>query len=331
MSPQNNVVCQQCGKPFYASPGHVAKGWGKFCSIPCRTAAWRGMDHPHWLSGGDTVCLFCGKTFHAKASHVSKGEGKYCSKKCYAATQAHPEERICEHCGKTFVVYQAQIRKGGGRYCSTECAAAAQSTKVELTCQECGQVFREKQCELRRRDKRSVGTFCSLACKARAMSHEGRTRGRGRGSSKSGKRQDLGGLYVRSSWEANWARYLNWLKAQGEIRGWEYEVDTFEFPVKRGSRFYTPDFRVTNRDGSVEYHEVKGWMNPESATKLKRMARYYPEVKLVLIDKEVYQSVAREMKNLIAEWESRGSVTPEMVTDCTALGYIERALGGEHE
>ena len=29
--------------------------------------------------------------------------------------------------------------------------------------------------------------------------------------SKSGRRDDLGGLFVRSSWEANYARYLNFL------------------------------------------------------------------------------------------------------------------------
>ena len=32
-----------------------------------------------------------------------------------------------------------------------------------------------------------------------------------------GKREDLGGLYVRSAWEANYCRYLSWLIEQGEI------------------------------------------------------------------------------------------------------------------
>ena len=123
---------------------------------------------------------------------------------------------------------------------------------------------------------------------------------------KGGAREDLGGLYVRSTWEANWARYLNWLISVGEIKKWEYEVDTFKFEnIKRGSRFYTPDFKVTNNDGSVEYHEVKGYMDQKSETKLKRMSKYYPDVKIILIDKEQYYAVGRQVSALIPTWEYR--------------------------
>lgn len=88
----------------------------------------------------------------------------------------------------------------------------------------------------------------------------------------SGTREDLG-IYVRSRWEANYARYLNWLKSLGEIRDWKYEPDTFEFAdIKRGTRFYTPDFKITEKNGETVYHEVKGWLDQRSATKLKRMA-----------------------------------------------------------
>lgn len=124
---------------------------------------------------------------------------------------------------------------------------------------------------------------------------------RGRG----GKRDDLGGLYVRSAWEANWARYLNWQRDRGLIVSWEFEPETFEFPIKRGSRFYTPDFRVTLPDGMVEYHEIKGYMDQRSATKLKRMKKYHPAVKIVLIDKDRYQGVAQSVSALIPEWERR--------------------------
>ncbi len=124
--------------------------------------------------------------------------------------------------------------------------------------------------------------------------------------SKSGKREDLGGLYVRSSWEANYARYLTWLVEIGEIASWEYEPDTFEFTkIKRGSRFYTPDFKIINPDNSIEYHEVKGWMDPKSKTKLRRMAKYYPEIKLVLIDGDCYHAIAKQVRKIIPHWETR--------------------------
>lgn len=120
----------------------------------------------------------------------------------------------------------------------------------------------------------------------------------------SGKREDLGGLYVRSGWEANYARYLNWLVGLGEIDSWDYEPETFEFePIKRGARFYTPDFRVRYPDGSMEYHEVKGYMDAKSKTKLRRMAKYYPEVKVILVDSDAYYAIAKEVKNLVPNWE----------------------------
>lgn len=151
---------------------------------------------------------------------------------------------------------------------------------------------------------RGGGRFCSNACRGRyvathpEMFPQTRTR-RGRG----GRRDDLGGRYFRSAWEANYARYLNWLVARGEVREWSYEPETFEFPIKRGSRFYTPDFRVTERDGLVRYHEVKGWMDPRSATKLRRMARYHPGVPMVLVDKEAYRAIASSVSGMVPSWE----------------------------
>lgn len=118
-----------------------------------------------------------------------------------------------------------------------------------------------------------------------------------------GKRDDLGGLYVRSSWEANYARYLNWLKSIGEIDRWEYEPDTFEFPVKRGSKFYTPDFKVWISDDVYEYHETKGYMDQKSKTKIKRMGIHYPDEKLIVIDGDAYRALAKDVKNLVKNWE----------------------------
>ena len=141
-----------------------------------------------------------------------------------------------------------------------------------------------------------------MRCKARWMSHNASSSTTRR--SRSGRREDLDGLYVRSSWEANYARYSNWLIEQDEITSWEYEPDTFEFEaIKRGTRFYTPDFKIVNNDGSVEYHEIKGWMDPKSRTKLKRMAKYHPNIKVVLIDSGGYHAIARQIKNFIPRWE----------------------------
>ena len=149
------------------------------------------------------------------------------------------------------------------------------------------------------------GRFCSNKCRTKdlAMSpwkYPQIQSRRGLG----GKRADLGNIYFRSTWEANYARYLNWLIVLRQIESWEYEPDTFEFSgIKRGSRFYTPDFKVHAHDGSVEYHEVKGYMDDRSATKLRRMGRYHPSIKVLVIGKDCYVSIARQVRRIIPHWE----------------------------
>jgi hypothetical protein len=120
---------------------------------------------------------------------------------------------------------------------------------------------------------------------------------------KGGKRDDLGGMYFRSSWEANYCRYLIWLQEQGEILAWEYEPETFRFEgVSRGPYTYLPDFKVTERDGSVAFHEVKGWMDGPSKSRLKRMAKYYPDVNVIVIGEEEYKALSK-WRELIPGWE----------------------------
>lgn len=125
---------------------------------------------------------------------------------------------------------------------------------------------------------------------------------------RAGPRVDLGGRYFRSSWEANYARYLEWLRAKGEIHRWEYESQTFWFEaIRRGVRSYKPDFEIWEKDGAPSYFvEVKGWMDPKSVTKLKRMRIYYPDVKIVVVDQKQYRALAK-WSSLIPGWETARS------------------------
>lgn len=111
-------------------------------------------------------------------------------------------------------------------------------------------------------------------------------------------------IYFRSLWEANYARYLQWLKAQGAIVEWEHEPQTFWFEkIRRGTRSYLPDFRVTENNGLIVYHEVKGWMDPRSKTKIKRMALYHPTVALLVIPARSYRRMNIDLARLVPEWE----------------------------
>lgn len=127
-----------------------------------------------------------------------------------------------------------------------------------------------------------------------------------------GGAKDLGDTYFRSPYERNYARYLNWMR-NNDIKWdsgiclnmWEYEPHTFWFEgIKRGVRSYKPDFRLCFSDGSTEYHEVKGYYDAKSKTKIKRMAKYYPDVKLVLIDGKWFKAMKkRGTCKLIPGWE----------------------------
>jgi len=118
--------------------------------------------------------------------------------------------------------------------------------------------------------------------------------------------REIGGYkkYYRSRWEANYARYLEWMRTQGLIAGWLHEPDTFWFKgIKRGCMSYLPDFKVKEIDGTETYHEVKGWMDDRSKTKIKRMAKYHPNVTLVLVDTKEYKALEKQYQNTIEGWE----------------------------
>jgi transposase-like protein len=109
-----------------------------------------------------------------------------------------------------------------------------------------------------------------------------------------------GTMYFRSKWEANYALFLDFLVGKKEIENWEYEADVFVFDqIQFGTRSYRPDFKVFYSNGGFEYHEVKGYMDSKSKTKLKRMAKYYPEVKIVLIDSIYYRDLNKKMGRVL--------------------------------
>lgn len=85
---------------------------------------------------------------------------------------------------------------------------------------------------------------------------------------KTGYRKDID-MNVRSSWEANFVRVLKIYKID-----FEFEPTVFSFPIKRGTRGYTPDF-LLNRNH--DWVEIKGYLDDKSKIKLKRFKRYYPD------------------------------------------------------
>lgn len=110
--------------------------------------------------------------------------------------------------------------------------------------------------------------------------------------------------FYRSRWEANYGRYLEWLKGHGVIAEWEHEPHTFWFKgIKRGAVSYLPDFRVIDRNGDESYHEVKGWFDKRSKTKIRRMRKYFPKIPLIVVDRARYQLIKVRASSRIDGWE----------------------------
>jgi hypothetical protein len=110
--------------------------------------------------------------------------------------------------------------------------------------------------------------------------------------------------FFRSKQEANYARWLEFQKQRGIITEWEHEPETFWFDqIKRGINNYTPDYRVTFPDGKIEYHEVKGWMDSRSKTKIKRFQKYHPTRVLKVYDSKWYRSASKKLHKMIPGWE----------------------------
>jgi hypothetical protein len=116
---------------------------------------------------------------------------------------------------------------------------------------------------------------------------------------------EIGGKrkFYRSRWEYRYALYLEFMKKWRHISEWEHEPETFWFDkIKRGTNNYKPDFRVTFPSGGVEYIEVKGYMDQKSRTKIKRMAKYHPQIKLRVVDGSWFKANAGVLKKVIPEW-----------------------------
>ena len=74
-----NQECKICGKEFYTKPFHTKKGWGKYCSIKCRS---RSQFNGKWVE-----CAHCkGKIYRTPRDYrKSKSKRFFCSVSCHCS------------------------------------------------------------------------------------------------------------------------------------------------------------------------------------------------------------------------------------------------------
>ncbi len=298
--------CPYCGKRFYCMPSRIGK---VYCSNNCQLKFEKINGRTGRIKQGiHKICKACGKKFYVFASRKMQ---EYCSAKCISyKKENNPNwkgglvEITCVICGKVFKdkKYKGSYRKTCSLSCRFKYSAKILERRTTLECPNCKKKFIVKLHEKKERK------FCSASCSTTYYMKQQLNTNPLLGLRKkfsAGKREDLGGLFVRSSWEANYARYLNWLMYIGEIKSWEYEPDDFEFPIRHGTTRYLPDFKITNNDNSIEYHEVKGYLTPKAKTQIARFHKYYPNLKLIIIDEDNYRAIAKQCKNLVPGWETK--------------------------
>lgn len=112
---------------------------------------------------------------------------------------------------------------------------------------------------------------------------------------KAGIREDLG-IYVRSTWEANFARVLKYMNVE-----FQFEPQIFWLTLPNGRELsYTPDFYLPKED---KYIEVKGYWMDDAKMKYDLFRAQYPHIKIDVVDSEKYKAYENRFKNQIEEWE----------------------------
>lgn len=183
----------------------------------------------------------------------------------------------CDRCGDTIRISAAPKRTPAIVYCSFKCKYSSSLSKRDFLYMHFDERLSYKEiAKLTEQQESRIQRLANLYLQnPDQQAQKSQTQQPGTRTSRTGKREDLGDIYFRSSWEANLARVLNLKKKK-----WEYEPKTFVFKnLTKGSVAYLPDFYVKNMEGRNKdvWIEVKGKMNPGDYTKMLNFKRQYPD------------------------------------------------------
>ena len=94
------------------------------------------------------------------------------------------------------------------------------------------------------------------------------------GKSANWKRIKYKKIWMRSTWEIAYAKYLDNLNIK-----WQYESKVFNL----GDTTYTPDFYLPESD---TYIEIKGWMRKQTEEKIKKLFLFFPKINFLILNKK---------------------------------------------
>lgn len=293
-------VCDICSTTFETEK-HV-KTCSKVCSYKLRQLTRKKLHEPI-----EKICVTCGLSFF----DVSK---KKLVKKCETCIYACMVAKRKQNGSYTPTVDQRQARSlamlekhRAGNYfsdhskklLSEKAKERWQSEKFRQRCkqsniekygvehwtqtEEAKKVLSERSKKYKASEETKRKMRASAARRIREGRHYSTFVGKG------GFREDIG-FYVRSKWEANFARYLLYTKQE-----FQYEIQSFSLA---DGRTYTPDFKVGNI-----FYEIKGWWTKLAAEKHRSFCQEYPNVVLQIVDPVWYSELSRQYASIIPNWE----------------------------
>lgn len=232
----------------------------------------------------EAICLGCPTKF------IKKWEtNNYCSTECFNVRKRVLVDFICKQCGKIQKVRNSDKLTFCSYACSNTFGMNAYSVRnncwYKKNCKQCNKEFDCQKC--------GPTEFCSVKCSSRFSALNGLNlprKPRAYKFSKAGFRKDIG-HFVRSMFEANYARILNFNKVK-----YEYEPKTFNLKTTS----YTPDFYIPKEDRFVE---LKG--RYFGINKIRKFKKMFPKIKYSVIfqDSNEWKLLTKQYKNLIPTWE----------------------------
>lgn len=206
----------------------------------------------------------------------------------------------CTNCSKLFEIGASKYNNGQGTYCSNRCRGEKQKTTLKgknnpnwkggLVTLEC--LYCKKSYNIKRKDAKRGSKYCSKDCMNKDLPrvireryknqpelknktrHIGKKNGNYGKSAAHGKGAWYKGIWMRSTWEIKFAKWLD-----DKNLTWKYEPKRFELE----DRTYAPDFYVGKWNS---YIEIKGWFHERHKETVRQFKNNYPSIKLIVLQQK---------------------------------------------
>ena len=225
----------------------------------------------------NTECEYC----HKQHYYFGTRKHKYCSILCKRKIKSNTEIQykcICKECNKEFI----NIKKDK-QFCSVNCASKYHAREQGFGSKVRPSIVWNKGLTTKT-DKRMKNMIEKRTKTIQQNIENGKSNIHGYYS---GYYEDIH-HYVRSGWEHNIARILQYNKLN-----YDYEPQIFTLST---GQLYMPDFYVY---ADNTYYEIKGEWKNNALEKLQLFKQEYPNINIIIIEKDTYKWLLQQYKNVI--------------------------------